>query len=194
MTTLPPGGPAGPPSRLLIHADEPGQANRLALLVSHYGHRPQILDSRQLLTPDGQGDALLISSRQFGAEVRLGLSLWPGVPRLLFCERLGTEPQIALLQQGVLLVPHPCGEREPVEQWLRLARSQLAMVQALAQTEAELRQKLEERRLVEQAKGRLMRHQGLDEEQAYRLMRSTAMSRHLSLGELARQLLLALPV
>lgn len=194
MTTLPPGGRAGPPSRLLIHADEPGQANRLALLVSHYGHQPQILDSRQLLTPHGQGDALLISSRQFGAEVRLGLSLWPGVPRLLFCERIGTEPQIALLQQGVLLVPHPCGEREPVEQWLRLARSQLAMVQALAQTESELRQQLVDRRLVEQAKGRLMRHQGLDEEQAYRLMRSTAMSRHLSLGELARQLLLALPV
>ncbi|CAM4071201.1 ANTAR domain-containing response regulator [Aeromonas bestiarum] len=194
MTTLPPGGRAGPPSRLLIHADEPGQANRLARLVSHYGHQPQILDSRQLLTPNEQGDALLISSRQFGAEVRLGLSLWPGVPRLLFCERIGTEPQIALLQQGVLLVPHPCGEREPVEQWLRLARSQLAMVQALAQTESELRQQLVERRLVEQAKGRLMRHQGLDEEQAYRLMRSTAMSRHLSLGELARQLLLALPV
>ncbi len=193
MTTLPPGGRAGPPSRLLIHADEPGQANRLALLVSHYGHQPQILDSRQLLTSHGQGDALLISSRQFGAEVRLGLSLWPGVPRLLFCERIGTEPQIALLQQGVLLVPHPCGEREPVEQWLRLARSQLAMVQALAQTESELRQQLVDRRLVEQAKGRLMRHQGLDEEQAYRLMRSTAMSRHLSLGALARQLLLALP-
>ena len=53
--------------------------------------------------------------------------------------------------------------------------------------------KLVERRLIEQAKGRLMRHQGLDEEQAYRLMRSTAMSRHLSLGELARQLLQALP-
>ncbi|MGL6586158.1 hypothetical protein ACSZOO_15355 [Aeromonas hydrophila] len=114
-------GPAGPVSRLLIHADEPGQANRLALLVSQYGHQPRILDARQLLSPDGQGDALLISSRQFGAEVRLGLSLWPGVPRLLFCERIGTEPQIALLQQGVLLVPHPCGEREPVEQWLRLA-------------------------------------------------------------------------
>jgi response regulator NasT len=86
------------------------------------------------------------------------------------------------LQQGVLLVPHPCGEREPVEQWLRLARSQLAMVQALMQTESELRQKLEDRRLIEQAKGRLMRHQGLDEDEAYRLMRSTAMSRHLSLG------------
>ncbi|MGL6469490.1 ANTAR domain-containing response regulator [Aeromonas hydrophila] len=124
---------------------------------------------------------------------RGSVSLSGRVPRLLFCERIGTEPQIALLQQGVLLVPHPCGEKEPVEQWLRLARSQLAMVQALAQTESELRRQLVERRLIEQAKGRLMRHQGLDEEQAYRLMRSTAMSRHLSLGELARQLLLALP-
>ena len=52
----------------------------------------------------------------------------------------------------MLLVPHPCGEREPVEQWLRLARSQLAMVQALMQTESELRQKLEDRRLIEQAR------------------------------------------
>ena len=189
MTTFSTRGQDGPASRLLIHADDPGQANRLALLVSHYGHQPGILDTRQLLTPTQRGDALLVSCRQFSAEVRLGLSLWPDMPRLLFCERLG----IALLQQGVLLVPHPCGEREPVEQWLRLARSQLAMVQALMQTESELRQKLEDRRLIEQAKGRLMRHQGLDEDEAYRLMRSTAMSRHLSLGELARQLLQALP-
>ncbi|MGY3857479.1 ANTAR domain-containing response regulator [Aeromonas intestinalis] len=193
MTTMSTGSRTGPPSCLLIHADDPGQANRLALLVSHYGHQPRILDTRQLLSPDVEGDALLISSRRFEAEVRLGLSLRIGLPRLLFCERIGSEQQMSLLQQGVLLIPHGCGEREPVEQWLRLARSQLAVVQALARTESELRQKLVERRLVEQAKGRLMRHQGLDEEQAYRLMRSTAMSRHLSLGELARQLLLALP-
>ncbi|WP_323924192.1 ANTAR domain-containing response regulator [Aeromonas caviae] len=193
MTTFSTRGQDGPASRLLIHADDPGQANRLALLVSHYGHQPGILDTRQLLTPTQRGDALLVSCRQFSAEVRLGLSLWPDMPRLLFCERLGGDTQFALLQQGVLLVPHPCGEREPVEQWLRLARSQLAMVQALMQTESELRQKLEDRRLIEQAKGRLMRHQGLDEDEAYRLMRSTAMSRHLSLGELARQLLQALP-
>ena len=104
------------------------------------------------------------------------------MPRSLVLRAAGGDTQLALLQQGVLLVPHPCGEREPVEQWLRLARSQLAMVQALMQTESELRQKLEDRRLIEQAKGRLMRHQGLDEDEAYRLMRSTAMSRHLSLG------------
>ena len=110
MTTLP-RGQDGPPSRLLIHADDPGQANRLALLVSHYGHQPRILDTRQLLTPMDQGDALLVSCRQFGAEVRLGLSLWPDMPRLLFCERLGGDTQLALLQQGVLLVPHPCCSR-----------------------------------------------------------------------------------
>ncbi|MEX5365233.1 hypothetical protein WCE03_25905, partial [Pseudomonas guariconensis] len=84
MTTFSPRGQDGPASRLLIHADDPGQANRLALLVSHYGHSPRILDSRQLLTPDEQGDALIVSCRRFGAEVRLGLSLWPCLPRLLF--------------------------------------------------------------------------------------------------------------
>ena len=84
MTTFSTRGQDGPASRLLIHADDPGQANRLALLVSHYGHQPGILDTRQLLTPTQRGDALLVSCRQFSAEVRLGLSLWPDMPRLLF--------------------------------------------------------------------------------------------------------------
>ena len=106
MTTLSTRGQDGPASRLLIHADDPGQANRLALLVSHYGHQPGILDTRQLLTPTQRGDALLVSCRQFSAEVRLGLSLWPDMPRLLFCERLGGDTQLALLQQGVLLVQY----------------------------------------------------------------------------------------
>ncbi len=37
MTTLP-RGQDGPPSRLLIHADDPGQANRLALLAISPGY------------------------------------------------------------------------------------------------------------------------------------------------------------
>lgn len=55
MTTFSTRGQDGPASRLLIHADDPGQANRLALLVSHYGHQPGILDTRQLLTPTQRG-------------------------------------------------------------------------------------------------------------------------------------------
>lgn len=52
-----------------------------------------------------------------------------------------------------------------------------------------LRQQLGERKLVERAKGIVMKARGLDEEAAYRLMRKFAMDRKLKLGEVARQLI-----
>lgn len=47
--------------------------------------------------------------------------------------------------------------------------------------------KLSERKLVERAKGMLMKQRGLDEEQAYALMRKLAMDRKIRLAELAEQ-------
>jgi response regulator NasT len=54
-------------------------------------------------------------------------------------------------------------------------------------TEANLR--LDERKLVERAKGILMRTRGLDEESAYSMLRKAAMDRKLRLGEVARRLI-----
>lgn len=50
-------------------------------------------------------------------------------------------------------------------------------------------QRLEERKLVERAKGLLMKARGLDEESAYRALRKMAMDRSLKLGEAARRVL-----
>ena len=47
--------------------------------------------------------------------------------------------------------------------------------------------RLRERKLVERAKGVLMKQRGLDEEQAYALMRKLAMDRNIRLAELAEQ-------
>jgi response regulator NasT len=52
-----------------------------------------------------------------------------------------------------------------------------------------LRQQLADRKLIERAKGMLMKARGLDEEAAYRLMRKFAMDRQLKLSEVARQLM-----
>lgn len=49
--------------------------------------------------------------------------------------------------------------------------------------------KLNERKLVERAKGLLMKNRGLDEEGAYRLLRKHAMDRGLKLAEVARQVI-----
>lgn len=53
---------------------------------------------------------------------------------------------------------------------------------------AEATQKLSERKVVERAKGLLMKARGLDEESAYALLRKTAMDRKLTLAEVARHL------
>ena len=54
---------------------------------------------------------------------------------------------------------------------------------------AEANLKLAERKLVERAKGLLMKSRGLDEGAAYALLRKFAMDRKLRLGEVARQLI-----
>jgi two-component system, response regulator / RNA-binding antiterminator len=49
--------------------------------------------------------------------------------------------------------------------------------------------KLEERKLVERAKGILMRQRNLDEEQAYAMLREMAMKRNMKLADLSNQLI-----
>jgi len=61
--------------------------------------------------------------------------------------------------------------------------------QNLREQLAQANLKLSERKLVERAKGVLMKTRGLDEEAAYRLLRKFAMDRKLKLSEVARQLI-----
>ena len=49
--------------------------------------------------------------------------------------------------------------------------------------------RLEERKLVERAKGLLMKARGLDEDAAYRALRSMAMEQNRRIGEVARSIL-----
>ncbi|MCM0151143.1 ANTAR domain-containing response regulator [Photobacterium galatheae] len=55
-----------------------------------------------------------------------------------------------------------------------------------------LSRRLEERRLIEQAKGLLMKLHGLDESEAYKLLRNAAMQQSLSLGQIAKNLMISL--
>lgn len=49
--------------------------------------------------------------------------------------------------------------------------------------------KLDERKVVERAKGILMRQRNLDEDEAYRMLRSMAMQRNMKLADLSHQLI-----
>jgi len=61
--------------------------------------------------------------------------------------------------------------------------------QRLREELAEANLKLTERKLVERAKGLLMKSRKLDEEEAYALLRKFAMDRKLRIGEVAQQLI-----
>jgi response regulator NasT len=61
--------------------------------------------------------------------------------------------------------------------------------QRLREELAEANLKLSERKLVERAKGILMKARGLDEESAYSMLRKAAMDRKLRLSEIAQQLI-----
>jgi two-component system, response regulator / RNA-binding antiterminator len=61
--------------------------------------------------------------------------------------------------------------------------------QRLREELAEANLKLAERKLVEKAKGLLMKRRSLDEQAAYALLRKFAMDRKLRLGEVAQQLI-----
>jgi response regulator NasT len=59
------------------------------------------------------------------------------------------------------------------------------------ESSATLRQKLEDRKVIERAKGILMERDGMTESAAYRLLQRTSQSRNTSMAELARSLVTA---
>jgi response regulator NasT len=70
-----------------------------------------------------------------------------------------------------------------------VAIAQFEDFQRLREELAEANLKLAERKLVEKAKGLLMKTRSLDEQAAYALLRKFAMDRKLRLGEVAQQLI-----
>jgi response regulator NasT len=71
---------------------------------------------------------------------------------------------------------------------VRLAMLRFGHFQALAKEAADLRQALEDRKLIERAKGAVMRRVGVGEEEAFRRMRKIASDTNRKLADIARQL------
>ena len=65
------------------------------------------------------------------------------------------------------------------------------MLAALRQEVTDLRQALEDRKLIERAKGALMRRLRVDEEEAFRRLRQAASGKNMKLVEMSRQVIAA---
>jgi two-component system, response regulator PdtaR len=80
-------------------------------------------------------------------------------------------------------------QEEDLRAAIRLALARFAERQALARENAELRQALEERKLLERAKGVVMKRLHVDEEEAFLRLRQLSNNRSRKLAEVVREVL-----
>jgi response regulator NasT len=76
-----------------------------------------------------------------------------------------------------------------LEPAIQIARRRFAEFRTLERETSDLRQALADRKVIERAKGLVMRQSGLDEEAAFRKLQKLASGRNLKLADLARLLL-----
>lgn len=88
------------------------------------------------------------------------------------------------------------GDLDPakVQPVIDVALAQFRAMDSLRTALQETRTELDERRLIDQAKARIMETQGLSEQEAFALLRRQAMTHNLKLVELAQKILGLLPL
>jgi len=89
---------------------------------------------------------------------------------------------------GYLVKPIKQADLEPV---IALSMRRFEQFEALRQEAADLRQALEDRKVIERAKGILMKKSGLDEQDAFRRLQKLASEKSRKLVEIAQMILVA---
>lgn len=89
---------------------------------------------------------------------------------------------------GVFVVAKPFG-RAMLFQAMKLAQASRRRIQGLRQENARLQEKLEELRLVGQAKAALIQYSGMTEAQAHKYLEKQAMDLRITKGEVARTII-----
>lgn len=110
-------------------------------------------------------------------------------PVVMFAQDDAPETIRAATRAGVSAYVVDGLDRNRIKAIIEAAVARFEDYQALRTQLAEANLKLSERKLVEKAKGLLMKRRGLDEEAAYAALRKMAMDRKQKLGEVARQLI-----
>lgn len=117
------------------------------------------------------------------------LSRTQPMPVLVFTADAGAEGAQRALELGVAgWVVHGYAPTR-LRPLLQLARARFEHEQRLRAERDDAHQRLEERKLVDRAKGILMRSHGLSEDEAFRRLRGAAMQGKLRVGRLSQQLI-----
>lgn len=112
-------------------------------------------------------------------------------PIAMFVDRADQASIEAAVEAGVSAYIVDGLRQERVKPILDIAISRFNAFSRLARELEEARDELENRKLIERAKGILMTSKGLSEEEAYRLLRRTAMNQNRKIIEIAQSLITA---
>ena len=110
-------------------------------------------------------------------------------PIVLFTEDGATASIDAAMAAGVSAYIVAGLQVERIAPVLNVALSRFRQEEKLRAELDDTRHKLAERKVIERAKGLLMTHHGLTEEQAYQRLRTMAMNKKLKLAEIAQRIL-----
>ncbi len=110
------------------------------------------------------------------------------LPVIVFAETNVLEVVQTVVAAGVssYVVGHVEDSRLPVT--LNLAVERFKQINSLNTELAQVKERLSERKIIEKAKGIIMKQKHLSEDQAYAQMRSTAMNQGQSMAELGRRI------
>jgi two-component system, response regulator / RNA-binding antiterminator len=112
-------------------------------------------------------------------------------PIAMFVDRSDTASIEAAVEAGVSAYVVDGLRKERVKPILDMAVSRFNAFSKLRQELAEAKSALEERKTIERAKGILMKMRGLSEEEAFTLLRQTAMNEKKKLSEIAQSVVTA---
>jgi response regulator NasT len=112
-------------------------------------------------------------------------------PVAMFVDRADRASIEAAVEAGVSAYVVDGLKRERVKPILDMAISRFNAFSRLTRELEEARGELESRKLIERAKGILMRSKGLSEQDAYALLRKTAMNQNRKIAEIAQSLVTA---
>jgi len=112
-------------------------------------------------------------------------------PIAMFVDRSDRDSMEAAINAGVSAYVVDGLKRERVKPILDMAISRFNAYSRLERELEDARSALHSRKLIDRAKGLLMRTRGISEDEAYALLRKTAMNQNRKIGEVAESLILA---
>jgi len=148
-------------------------------------HLPQYIEAVQ-------PDAILIDSDSPSRDILeqlVVMSQHNPRPVVMFADNADQNVIKQAIQAGVSAYVYDGIKASRIQPLLEVASARFQAEQQLKNELADVQGKLSDRKLAEKAKGILMQQKQLPEDEAYQLLRRTAMNRNIRIAELAQQII-----